>query len=243
MRSLTATAPNLLRALVAALLLVGLGGAVGLAARRTAVPGPGEVSWSTTTAASCRPRPIADAERHHRRASRSGPAREVVVYTQVKPEAIRPSWPSATRLALIDQWGIGRKGFDDGMAILFDLDESRRHGQVQLYAGPGYQAAYLSNEERQAIFENDMLPLPARRRPRRGRPGGDGQDRRQRDHRARRQTLQAARLINAVVGAHRRAAGCSSCSSAWAVLVAALRHGPGLPRTIRRSSCRRRRPT
>jgi hypothetical protein len=30
---------------------------------------------------------------------------------------------------------------------------------VNLYAGGGYRAAYLSDQERQSIFENDMLPL------------------------------------------------------------------------------------
>jgi uncharacterized membrane protein YgcG len=39
------------------------------------------------------------------------------------------------------------------------MDASGRHGQVQLYAGPGFEAAFLSNSERQAIFENDMLPF------------------------------------------------------------------------------------
>ena len=33
------------------------------------------------------------------------------------------------------------------------------HGQIQLYAAPGYRAAYLTNDERQAIFENQMLPF------------------------------------------------------------------------------------
>ena len=59
----------------------------------------------------------------------------------------------------MDQWGIGRKGFDDGLVILFDLDNSLKHGQVQLYAGPGFRATFLSNGERQAIYEDDMLPL------------------------------------------------------------------------------------
>ena len=60
--------------------------------------------------------------------------------------------------ALIDQWGIGRTGFNDGMVIFFDLDPTNEHGQVQLYAAPGFESAYLSNSERQAIFDNDMLP-------------------------------------------------------------------------------------
>ena len=61
--------------------------------------------------------------------------------------------------ALIDQWGIGRAGFNDGMVIFFDIDPSLEHGQVQLYAAPGFEAAFLSNAERQSIFENDMVPL------------------------------------------------------------------------------------
>jgi hypothetical protein len=79
---------------------------------------------------------------------------EVVVYSQVKPESDSPNEAERDARALIDQWGVGRKGFDDGLAILFDMDErSGSHGQVQLYAAPGYAAAYLSNAERQAVFE------------------------------------------------------------------------------------------
>jgi uncharacterized membrane protein YgcG len=33
------------------------------------------------------------------------------------------------------------------------------NGRVRLYAAPGYQAAYLSNEERQHIFDDEMLPF------------------------------------------------------------------------------------
>jgi uncharacterized membrane protein YgcG len=82
---------------------------------------------------------------------------EVVVYTQVKPEADDPASTERDAAALIDQWGIGRAGFDDGLVILFNLTDPC-HGQVQLYAAPGYEAAYLTNAERQAIFENEMLP-------------------------------------------------------------------------------------
>ena len=82
----------------------------------------------------------------------------IVVYTQVKPESDTPDLAAADAQALGNQWGVGRAGFDDGLVILFDLDQSLVHGQVQLYAGSGFQAAYLSNDERQSIFENDMLP-------------------------------------------------------------------------------------
>jgi uncharacterized membrane protein YgcG len=82
----------------------------------------------------------------------------IVVYTQVKPDATTAETVQDAN-DLIDAWGVGRKGFDDGLAILFNMDESLCHGQVQLYAGPGYAAAFLSNSERQSIYQDDMLPL------------------------------------------------------------------------------------
>jgi uncharacterized membrane protein YgcG len=84
---------------------------------------------------------------------------EIAVYSQVKGPDVTEDEAMSDAQALMDQWGVGRRGFDDGLVILFDLDPSRVHGQVQLYAGPGYRAAFLSNEERQSIFDNDMLPL------------------------------------------------------------------------------------
>jgi uncharacterized membrane protein YgcG len=86
-------------------------------------------------------------------------AAEIVVYSQVKPESNTKDRAEVDARALIDQWGVGRKGFDDGLAILLDMDASKCHGQVQLYAGPGFAAAFLSNAERQAIYDTEMLPL------------------------------------------------------------------------------------
>lgn len=84
---------------------------------------------------------------------------EIAVYTQ--NVGFKPSTEEteSRARALIDQWGVGRKGFDDGLVIFFDLDDSLVHGQVNLYAGAGYEAAFLSQSERQAIFDHDMLPL------------------------------------------------------------------------------------
>jgi Predicted membrane protein (DUF2207)/TPM domain len=82
---------------------------------------------------------------------------EAVVYTQVADFRTTEETES-NALALINQWGIGRKGFDDGLAIFFNFEPGRSSGQVQLYAAPGFAATYLTNSERQAIFENDMLP-------------------------------------------------------------------------------------
>ncbi len=84
---------------------------------------------------------------------------EIAVYTQLVPSWTSDEDAEAHAIALMDQWGVGRKGFDDGLVILYDLYENDPcHGRVQLYAGPGYQAAFLTNEERQTIFENDMIP-------------------------------------------------------------------------------------
>jgi uncharacterized membrane protein YgcG len=78
------------------------------------------------------------------------------VYTQVKPESDTPELVNADAHALGNQWGVGRKGFDDGLVILFDMQPNLCHGQVQLDAGAGFKAAFLSDSERQAIYENDM---------------------------------------------------------------------------------------
>ncbi len=86
-------------------------------------------------------------------------AAEVVVYTQAAGTYdLSTDGTNAKARKLIDQWGIGRAGFNDGMVIFFDMDPSLEHGQVQLYAAPGFEATFLSNSERQSIFENDMLP-------------------------------------------------------------------------------------
>jgi uncharacterized membrane protein YgcG len=84
---------------------------------------------------------------------------QVTVYTQVKPESDTLDKANADALALMNQWGVGRKGFDDGLVIMFDMQPSLSHGQVSLYAGSGYRAAFLSDADRQQIFDNDMKPL------------------------------------------------------------------------------------
>lgn len=83
---------------------------------------------------------------------------EVVVYSEGVDYGISSDDAESNAQALMDQWGVGRKGFDDGLVILFEIDPSGCHGQIELYAGPGYRAAYLSNDQRDAIFNDDMLP-------------------------------------------------------------------------------------
>lgn len=83
---------------------------------------------------------------------------EVAVYTQVKGDSDTPDKANADALALMNQWGVGRKGFDDGLVILFDMQDNLQHGQVSLYAGSGFKATFMSQADRQAVFDNDMKP-------------------------------------------------------------------------------------
>ncbi len=83
---------------------------------------------------------------------------QVAVYTQVKPESDSLELADDDALALMNQWGVGRKDFDDGLVILFDMQTNLRHGQVSLYAGSGFKATFLTDSDRQAIFDNDMTP-------------------------------------------------------------------------------------
>ncbi len=84
---------------------------------------------------------------------------ELAVYSQVVDYGVTTEETERRARALIDQWGIGRAGFDDGMVIFFDLDPSLEHGQVQLYAAPGFESTFLDNPARQRIFEEDMVPF------------------------------------------------------------------------------------
>ena len=58
----------------------------------------------------------------------------------------------------MDAWGVGQKGIDDGLVILFDLDTTLQHGQIYLYGGRGFLASYLSEADLQAVVDQTMLP-------------------------------------------------------------------------------------
>ncbi|MFL5647609.1 MAG: TPM domain-containing protein, partial [Chloroflexota bacterium] len=59
---------------------------------------------------------------------------EVVVYSQDSGEYPTTEQTEAKARALMDQWGVGRAGFDDGLVIFFDMEPNLEHGQVQLFA-------------------------------------------------------------------------------------------------------------
>ena len=105
---------------------------------------------------------------------------EVVVYTQATGrDDITTDGGRGRRRRADGPVGRRAAGINDGLVILFDLDTSLKHGQVQLYAGSGFADRYLTTDELQAIFDEDMLPPAPGRRPRlgaarRAREGRDG---------------------------------------------------------------------
>lgn len=82
---------------------------------------------------------------------------EVVVYTQVKPFITEDENLDDAR-ALIDQWGIGRSGFDDGLVLMIGLNDDRIHGKVSLFAGSGYTSAYLDEDALKGVIDNEFVP-------------------------------------------------------------------------------------
>jgi uncharacterized membrane protein YgcG len=84
---------------------------------------------------------------------------EVVIYTRVAPTVDNDTNLADAR-RLMDQWGIGRSGFDDGFVILLSFfDNTFAHGSLSTYAGSGFKAVYLS-EDPQAHLRDDVI-IPA----------------------------------------------------------------------------------
>ena len=83
---------------------------------------------------------------------------ETVIYIQVDPSATGDSNLEAAR-ALMDQWGIGREGFNDGFVILLSFQPDLLHGQLSTFAGEGFLVAYLSEDD-QSRLRNDVI-VPA----------------------------------------------------------------------------------
>ena len=79
------------------------------------------------------------------------------------------SWPTgfssvdtgtaqADAALIMDTWGVGRAGVNDGLVILFDMDQTLAHGQIYLYTGSGFRDRYLSDSEASAVVDNTMRP-------------------------------------------------------------------------------------
>jgi hypothetical protein len=81
---------------------------------------------------------------------------QVVVYFQVDPTATETSNLEAAQ-TLMDEWGIGQAGLDDGFVILVSLDESLVHGKLATYAGAGL-VDVLGEAAQQQLRDEVMLP-------------------------------------------------------------------------------------
>jgi len=91
------------------------------------------------------------------------------IRSRTEAQVVVVSWPSglssvspdiaiADAREILDAWGVGRRGVNDGLVVLFDMDRSNAHGQVTMFAGSGYQDMYLTAAERERIITGDMLP-------------------------------------------------------------------------------------
>lgn len=82
---------------------------------------------------------------------------ELVVYARVHPSAT-PESNLADARALIDQWGIGRAGYDDGFVILLSFtDTTFQHGELSTFAGGGFHAVYLPEEDQRAVRDDIIV--------------------------------------------------------------------------------------
>jgi uncharacterized membrane protein YgcG len=86
---------------------------------------------------------------------------ELVVYTQVDP-GISENENLDNAKALIDEWGIGRSGFDDGLVLMVGMAENRINGRVSLFGGSGFLGAYANEDALKQIIDADFVPSALR---------------------------------------------------------------------------------
>jgi uncharacterized membrane protein YgcG len=83
---------------------------------------------------------------------------EVVIYVRHDP-GITPEGNAADVRGLIDQWGVGRAGFDDGFAILLTFEDPEfQHGELNTWAGAGFNNAYLPASAQQPLRDEVIIP-------------------------------------------------------------------------------------
>jgi uncharacterized membrane protein YgcG len=82
---------------------------------------------------------------------------EIAIYVQVDPSATEDSNAAAAK-ALLVQWGVGRKGFDDGLVWLISLEPNLVHGKVSYYAGAGFLRGYMSQADLQSVIDDVVVP-------------------------------------------------------------------------------------
>jgi uncharacterized membrane protein YgcG len=83
---------------------------------------------------------------------------EMVVYTQDVSDISEDQNLENAR-ALVDQWGIGRAGFDDSVVLMIGLDPDPGESRVSLFGGSGFINSYASESDLQAIIDDTFVPL------------------------------------------------------------------------------------
>jgi uncharacterized membrane protein YgcG len=83
---------------------------------------------------------------------------EMVVYTRDVSD-ISEDQNFENARALVDQWGIGREGFDDGVVLMIGLDPDPGESRVSLFGGSGFINSYANEEQLQAIIDDTFVPL------------------------------------------------------------------------------------
>ncbi len=82
---------------------------------------------------------------------------EIVVYMQHDTD-ISEDENLAKAGALIDQWGIGRSGFDDGLVLLVARDPDPGESRVSLFGGSGFLGAYANEDALTEIIDSSFVP-------------------------------------------------------------------------------------
>jgi uncharacterized membrane protein YgcG len=82
---------------------------------------------------------------------------EIAIFLQVDPTKDFDTNLSAAE-ALLNQWGVGRQGYDDGLVILVSFEDDLEHGVISTYAGSGFKVAYLSVDDQANLINGVMAP-------------------------------------------------------------------------------------
>jgi uncharacterized membrane protein YgcG len=82
---------------------------------------------------------------------------EMVVYTQVAP-GIGEQENLENARALVNQWGIGRSGFDDSLVLMVGMADNLINGRISLFGGSGFLDAYVNEQGLQDIVDNVFVP-------------------------------------------------------------------------------------
>lgn len=82
----------------------------------------------------------------------------IVSYPTSDPD-VSTDTARADALTIMNTWGVGRAGVNDGLVVLFDMNAgSTAHGQIYLYAGSGFLDQYLNVGEATSVVNDTMLP-------------------------------------------------------------------------------------